>query len=607
MLLKKICNISFRKKLTLIFIILCILTTCIGGILYYSFAEREIVDNFTKNAESLANQLGNTLDARLEVVNRKAFAALTNDSFIPMLTDYLEKPDLKKEVKLEGEAARWLKDIRMTEPLIHSVFLYTDKGSWDDFTEKRIWEFNFWESSFGKIYSNPDVVSVQWMPAMQNEIFKNQDKVIPYVRRFYVQKNGDTSAFLIIQLDQEVLLKEVIGDSVGLGEILITDKYGQYITGTSGIKEYDLEKLNWLNENIDNEGYCGDVSFRDNDYLMYKGKVEINNWRIYILKSKAELLERVGQLRNLIVGMSAIMIGLCLVLATFLSRQLTSSLQQLALQMDSMREGNLDARYDYPYNDEIGSLAKTFNYMADQIEESIVKQEEYIALLKEERDFVEYVQKQKRKAEIQALQAQINPHFLYNTLNTITWMAADKGIDEIRILSNSLGKFFRISLSRGAEAITVRDEIEHVKSYLNIQEVRYSEIMNYHIDVPEELMQYKILKLVLQPLVENSIYHGIKEKGTKSHIWIRAEIMRDSSEQEYIQFKVEDDGVGITSTKLSYINETLKNGMTDNQDGYGIFNVNERIKLYYGEKFGLHFESKEGNWTKAILTVPLKR
>lgn len=339
-------------------------------------------------------------------------------------------------------------------------------------------------------------------------------------------------------------------------------------------------------------------------YLMYKGVVSINDWQIYILKSKAELLDSVGRLRMLIIWLSVVMIAICLLIVLFLSRQMTSSLQRLALQMNRMRNGELEARYYYPYKDEIGSLAKSFNYMADQVEQSMKKQEEYIAVLKEERDFVEQAQKQKRKAELQALQAQINPHFLYNTLNTITWLASEQGMNEVRILSNALGKFFRIGLSRGAEVIPVKDELEHVKSYLTIQEIRYAEVMEYTLDVPEELWPCTILKLVLQPLVENSIYHGIKEKNGKGRIVLRAREEQSPDGSPQILFTVEDTGVGMSRDKVESINRALEIGTTEHSDGYGIFNVNERIKLYYGEGYGLHYESCEGEWTRATLTIP---
>ncbi len=606
MVFKGMRNISFQKKMTMLFAIVCAFSTCISGILYYKFAENEIVGNYAANAESLVSQWENTLDTRLEAVNRRAFAALANQSFILPLGEYLNAPNVRKKVEISGKAASWLKDISLAEPIVNSAIIYTDQGCFDDYTKVRDWSFEFKNSTFDAYFHDVDSPGICWMPTMRDEIFIGGDNVIPYVRRFTAGQY-EKPAYLIIQLDQKVLLDELSSDTKQLGEILITDSDGKYIAGTIDNESEGMQDLLGVNAKHKEQKYGGDIEYNGEEFLMYKGVVNINNWQIYILKSKAELLDSVASLRRLIVGMTILMVGISLVIVVILARQLTSSLHRLAVQMNRVQNGELDARFYYPYKDEIGSIARTFNYMADRVEKSIKKQEEYIEVLKEERDFVEQVQKQKRKAELRALQAQINPHFLYNTLNTITWLASDKGIDEIRVLSHSLGKFFRISLSRGAEVITVKDEIEHVKSYLTIQEIRYSEVMKYEIDVSEAVLKYTVLKLVLQPLVENAIYHGIKEKGGVSKIYITADIEKDSTGNGWIRFQVEDNGKGISEEKLNSINQGLQEGTTDNRDGYGIFNVNERIKLYYGEEYGLHYESREGEWTKAILTIPMRK
>lgn len=191
-------DISFQKKMSLIFTVVCAFSTSVGGILYYQFAQREIVTNYKANAESLAVQLCYTLDARLQAVNRRAFAALTDTSFIQPLNDYMSAPDLKKEVILSGEAMYCLRDISLAEPLVYSTLVYTDKGIWSDFTRYRNWDFDFEKSAFGEIYQDSDAPAIQWLPTMQDEIFKDGDAVIPYVRRFSVGSGTSDYAYLII-------------------------------------------------------------------------------------------------------------------------------------------------------------------------------------------------------------------------------------------------------------------------------------------------------------------------------------------------------------------------------------------------------------------------
>jgi two-component system sensor histidine kinase YesM len=219
---------------------------------------------------------------------------------------------------------------------------------------------------------------------------------------------------------------------------------------------------------------------------------------------------------------------------------------------------------------------------------------------------VKNVQKQKRIAELKALQAQINPHFLYNTLNAITWQAADQGASEISILANSLGKFFRLSLSKGNEVISLKDEIEHVRSYLDIQRIRYKSKLNYQIHVDHELLGISTIKLILQPLVENSIYHGIKLKEQEGQINISFSKHIEDNGITVIKMCVEDNGIGIEDDKLKSINECLMEGNSIQKEGYGIYNVNERIKLYYGDTYGLMFESKFGEWTRATIIIPTR-
>ncbi len=333
--------------------------------------------------------------------------------------------------------------------------------------------------------------------------------------------------------------------------------------------------------------------------------LQTTGWKIVGLRSRESLLGSLKSLRALIAEFTAIIFLAALAALLIVSNRLTAALTRLEKRMSIVQGGDFGVRFFYPYQDEVGSLAKSFNCMLDEIERLVKKQEDTIQELKRERDFVAEVQKQKRKAELKALQAQINPHFLYNTLNAITWQAADKGEEEISILSSSLGRFFRISLSKGAEVISFREELDHVTSYLEIQSIRYGTKLNYDIEVDAALKEYKVLKLILQPLAENSIYHGIKEKAQAGKIRISAQIVHINADtSDCLQICVWDNGLGIAPDLLKKINYALANGETNSNDGYGIFNVNERIRLYYGESYGLRYESEAGEWTRAILTLP---
>jgi two-component system sensor histidine kinase YesM len=209
-------------------------------------------------------------------------------------------------------------------------------------------------------------------------------------------------------------------------------------------------------------------------------------------------------------------------------------------------------------------------------------------------------QREKREAELKILQAQIKPHFLYNTLDTIQWMAQDRDADDIVEIVGALTTLFRISLNKGNEIIKLEEEIQHIESYLLIQMARYEDKLTYEINVPKELLQYNVLKIILQPLIENAIYHGIKTKLGAGHIHVGA-----SNEDNKLVLYVEDDGMGIPSKRLAEINHYLQMDQHEGQErGYGLFNVNERIKLTYGSSYGLKVDSVQGEGTRIEIRLP---
>ena len=208
-------------------------------------------------------------------------------------------------------------------------------------------------------------------------------------------------------------------------------------------------------------------------------------------------------------------------------------------------------------------------------------------------------QRQLRKAEFELLQAQINPHFLYNTLDAIVWSAEAGNQKQVIDMVGSLSDFFRTSLNKGKEIVTVREDLHHVRSYLEIQQIRYLDILSYEIDVPEELYDYKVPKITLQPLVENALYHGIKNKRGGGQIVV---LGWDDVDSYYIQVK--DNGIGMTKERLDEIRNALKEAVPKENVLYGLYNVNERIRLNLGEGYGIEIESKYEEGTKVTLHLP---
>lgn len=602
MVLKKIINnLRFRSKIMWLFGIMFFCSAAISGLFYYKYTSRDIEKSFTVGAEDVLAQLVDTINMRLWVIRQRAEGMLTNNTFVVELSDYLNNPNDINRVRVMGMLSTFLKDLETGESLIHSTYIYTDAGEFDNFVKMRNWEFQFEKSEFCQSYQKEPTASIRWFTVREDEIFQDGEEVIPYVRRFSVSGYKGLQ-YLIIQIKKNELQQMLTGKYEFFDELIILDSFGNVVIGSEGLDSAELMRLTRDSEHSSGI-LTNEYRYGEEEYLVLHDSFLENGWQIYGLKSRETLLGSLKNLRNIIAEMMTLVILVGMAAVLFLSHKMTDSLRRLEKRMSCVQKGDLSTRFYYPYRDEVGSLAKSFNYMIDEIQTLVEKQEETIEELKWERDYAEEIQKQKRKAELKALQAQINPHFLYNTLNAITWQAADQGAEEISILSNALGKFFRVSLSKGAEVISLREELEHVDSYLDIQSIRYHSRLTYETKIAEKWLDCRVLKLILQPLAENSIYHGIKEKPCSGMI----RIYGDAEEMEgrmILKLTVWDNGLGIASSKLASINAALARGDTDRSEGYGIYNVNERIRLFYGDIYGLSYESEEGQWTKAVVTLP---
>jgi two-component system sensor histidine kinase YesM len=271
-------------------------------------------------------------------------------------------------------------------------------------------------------------------------------------------------------------------------------------------------------------------------------------------------------------------------LAFFVSRSATKRIKGLILRMDRVVQGDFSVTLDPGNKDEIGQLTERFNFMIAEVEQLM---EEKYGLGKEVKNL-----------ELKALQAQINPHFLYNTLDLINWMSVRHNAEDIRTLVTALSRFYKLSLGKGEDTVPLQDELEHARTYVEIQNMRYENAIELVIDTPPDLKECRVLKLVLQPLVENSIFHGIMLKKEERGV-IR--ITGERVETDLFLF-VEDDGVGMSDERLAQI---LTSGVSSSDHhGYGVRNIHERLQLNYGPEFGLSFQSCEGKGTKVRIRIP---
>lgn len=335
----------------------------------------------------------------------------------------------------------------------------------------------------------------------------------------------------------------------------------------------NLEKQFWYYETIVDE----------EQFLVTYYYLKNLDWYLINLIPIEDILSEISIIRNITVMILAVAILICIILSRLISYTFLHPLKELKNVMEDVEQEDFSARLTMKRNDEIGVLVATFNKMSKRLEELLTQ--------------VYYAKIMQKEAELKALEAQINPHFLYNTLDVIYWKCRMEKAHESEKLIIALSKLFRLTLNKGNEFTTLGKELDHLRSYITIQQVKYEDDVTFNINVDDEVLDCKVIKLVLQPIVENALIHGVGKNGGKGNIWVK--VIKQQVDLIYI---IKDDGVGINQ---HIIDEILYK--KENSEGYGMKNVNERIKLHFGEEYGIDFFSEEGKGVTVLVKQPFIR
>ena len=319
-----------------------------------------------------------------------------------------------------------------------------------------------------------------------------------------------------------------------------------------------------------------------NKYSSYEILSETSSmtgWKACLYKPNRLIVSSVAPITRIAVIAVLVMAAMAIIAMIILTSFVTKRIRRLKSGMEQVEKGNLEAEIVSDSRDEIGDLVNGFDAMLLRLN-TLIK-EVYEGRIKE------------KEYEMRALQAQINPHFLYNTLSLINWKAIEAGADDISKITLALSTFYRTSLNKGKNVMSLEDELRNMRSYLDIQLMMHDYDFDVEFHVDESIGQYRTLNLMLQPLIENAIAHGIDVKTNG-----RGKLIITGKEEgDLIVLTVEDNGVGMSDEQAARI-------LTEESKGYGVRNVNERIKLYYGEQYSLQIESKIGEGTKACIRIP---
>ena len=429
-----------------------------------------------------------------------------------------------------------------------------------------------------------------FLPQVQQIFESSSDQyrwVIPMTRVVEITKGTDTvQGILLIHLNYTGL--KLLLDGVTLGN----EGYIYLIDGNGEIIYHPRAQL--IDSGLEHENNRAVSEYRDGIYQeTFQGEERVitvksvgyTGWKLIGVAPRQTVSLNSLKTQLLVVFVAAFILFLMSLVNSYISSRITTPIRKLELSVNEIEKGNLNAKVDAEGSYEIRHLGQSVQNMAKQIQVLMA-------------DIVSEHEK-KRKQEFDTLQSKINPHFLYNTLDIIVWMIENEKPDQAVKAVTALARFFRISLSRGKSIITVKDELEHVRNYLMIQHMRFKNRFSYTIEAEDEVLELASLKLMLQPLVENAIYHGMEFMDGDGEIFISA-----WKEGEDLYLKVSDNGLGMTEEQVARLFSDMPHTGSSRGSGIGVKNVNERIRLYFGSEYGLSIESEPDEGTVVTIHLP---
>lgn len=399
---------------------------------------------------------------------------------------------------------------------------------------------------------------------------------------------GDSDGVVFIDLNYSAISELCTQNSVGTkGYVFILDQDGNIVYHPQQQQLYNELQTENISLIMNAKTDVVTAGKGDDEKIYALSHSETTGWTIVGCMNMSEHLKNSRKARSIYVLVALGLIAVALVISSEIARNITFPIQKLRDSMKRVQKGDFSAAEIEVYSDnEIGSLTRSFNVMTHKIQDLMAQN------IQE--------QEQKRKIELKALQSQINPHFLYNTLDSIIWMAEGKKNEEVVLMTASLARLLRQSISIENELVTIGQEIEYVRSYLTIQKMRYKDKLEFEINVDSRITHAQIIRLVLQPIVENAIYHGLKYKESKGMLKVHGYELG-----ERIIIDITDDGVGMDEETLKHIYD--KHKVNYHSNGVGVYNIQQRLVLYYGKEYGIIYHSEKGKGTTATVVIPKRQ
>lgn len=576
-------RLNFRKKLILIFGLVCIIPLIAEMILSYRIS----ADNTFGIMEEYTVTNMNVACEEIDVIFRRALAVCDELENSINIQEYLRKDfaDTAERYSYDLKVSMEMLNQYSSNQDISGIYVLGENGAQykSNYNSFRI--INFVEQDWYRVLKKTRE-SVWFLPHEGSYVVKSEMKnVISLGRALTDKASGRMSGVAIVEIDESIitsLLDKYEGSRNGF---FVVDEGGNVIIKSSfyddRMQDAFQEAVKSGSDTVENQYY----RLCDEQYLISGRKMSNGHWSIYSLVSVEQIND--GASGTLLLNCIVLFVSMTvmLFLISWASVAVTGPIARLSSGMQEIRNGNLNVFVEpEETKDEIGQLIDNFNLM--------------IATMNQMNEKIYEKQQNLQKAEMKALQAQINPHFLYNSLDSVVWLLRLQRQQEAIKMLGAMTKLFKVVLSKGKEYIPIADEISHVENYLLIQKVRYRNKFEYTLHIEESVKQYRTIKLLLQPLVENAIYHGISGEVESEEIVVSA-----SEKEENIVFQVADTGKGMTKQQLEALWENVKM-LRETTESYGLKNIYERLQIYYVGKAEMTIDSGPYEGTVVSISIP---
>jgi two-component system sensor histidine kinase YesM len=578
-------NIPIRYKLIINFMLISIVPSLLLGLLVSYSVTRIIEDKANEHTLQLISKVNTSIEHVVSNMQNVTYFI----SFDPHVQKFLSESDNELDPEEQYTASQFLKGFTTLYPEVAGILVADRLGTYmsNDMyarTMKPMTEEHWYKQAV----ESRGIFTIVGHPVDRNVTTHTNykpEEVVSVARAILEPATQVVKGVVLVDLKLRIIAEAAKDVRLGkTGYLMVIDHKGESIYTPSN-PIIDFFPLDWI-EGQSSGTFSQEVDSRSLQFIYMTSP--FTNWTTVGVFPTNESATEVREIQFYVVSFVFLICMMGITASLYVSHTISRPIQQLQSFMHKAESGDLTVRHTSSRTDEIGNLGKSFNTMLVQLRKLLV--------------LTELQERKKREAELKSLQAHIKPHFLYNTLDTIHWLARKKGADDVAEVVESLSRLFRIGLSKGNEMIPLVDEMEHIHSYLKIQKTRYRDKLNYEIDIDPNTQQLTVLKIMLQPVVENAIYHGLKQRRGPGMIRISTKL-----EDQTLILIVEDDGVGIEPERLLDLQDQLALEMAGQtySSGYGIMNVQARIKLTFGERYGVLIDSDYGKGTTVKIVHPI--